>query len=434
MLPMLNNLILAIAMSSQLAATAPAQPERIVIAVPELPSSSHAYLGVGLRDVTDDRVAELKLKDSRGVEVIALDHDGPAAKVGMREHDVILQMNGQEIASAEQLHRIMRETPAGRKAEFVLSREGQQMNMEVVLGDRQMSEHAALGELPELNLQLHNMANGMSILPDIDVDLGDIPMGMGAANAVRVGAQVESLGPQLARYFGAKDGVGVLVKEVRPDSPAAKAGLKAGDVIVRAAGQPVSGRVEWDRILRDHSGAQVSVEVLREKREQKLMLAVAKRDQSSNSFEGVGPDGQYISMQSELTPQQEQEIAESVEKAAQEMELHRGDIDKAAREVELHQADIDKAMAEMKAKMDSPEFKAEMAKASDEAAQAAAEFQNSEEWRDQMKQAEVEARKAADEWKQNPKMQEEMQQEMQKAQEEMQKAAEQVREQMTPMD
>ena len=55
------------------------------------------YLGVEARDVNEEQVGELKLKEARGAEIVSLDHDGPACKAGMRMHDVILQMNGQVI-------------------------------------------------------------------------------------------------------------------------------------------------------------------------------------------------------------------------------------------------------------------------------------------------------------------------------------------------
>jgi serine protease Do len=393
-----------------------AWPEsRVVVA--EIPGATHpGYLGVGVQDVTDDRVAELKLKDTHGVEVIALDHDGPAAKVGIREHDVIVQMNGQEVASADQLRRMMRETPAGRKATFVLSRDGQPVSIEVVLGDRAASEHAALSDLPQLNLQLENIANGMPNMAAFD--LGDFPMDFAAAYSARTGAQVESLGPQLARYFGARDGVGILVKEVRPDSAAAKAGLKAGDVIVRAAGQPVSGRVEWERLLRDNGGSSLSVEILRDKHSQKLTVAVAKRQQGSVSPEQMqGLQEQLKSLQASLGPVQEEAMRESMAQAQREITAHRGD--------------VDKAMAEVKKQIDSPEFKRQMADASAEAARAAAEFQNSAEWKQQVQQAQAEAQKAADEWsKDRPRME----QQMRDMQEQLKKAGEEMREQTTPMD
>jgi serine protease Do len=59
--------------------------------------NSQGYLGVDVKDVDPDRAAVLKLKNGHGVEIVALDHDAPAAKAGLRAHDIILQMNGERI-------------------------------------------------------------------------------------------------------------------------------------------------------------------------------------------------------------------------------------------------------------------------------------------------------------------------------------------------
>src|SRR5580698_4799021 len=134
MVMILNNLILAIALSSQLAPAAPAQPERVVV-MPEMPSSSHAYLGVGLRDVSDDRVADLKLKDAHGVEVVAVDHDGPAAAF-IHVHDVILAINGQQVSSGEQIRSILHGMQPHQKVDLEISRNGDAVKAEISLGDR----------------------------------------------------------------------------------------------------------------------------------------------------------------------------------------------------------------------------------------------------------------------------------------------------------
>ena len=73
--------------------------------------STGAYMGVDIADVTTDRLSALKLKDERGVEVTMVDQDAPAGKAGLKEHDVILSMNGTNVESGAQLRRMIRETP-----------------------------------------------------------------------------------------------------------------------------------------------------------------------------------------------------------------------------------------------------------------------------------------------------------------------------------
>ena len=108
-------------------------------------ASAHAqgYLGVELRDVSDEEVAALKLKEPRGAEIVRVDHDAPAGKAVCRSEDVILQMNGQVIEGKDQLRRMLRETPAGRTVTLMISRDGQQMTITTQTANRETVERQA---------------------------------------------------------------------------------------------------------------------------------------------------------------------------------------------------------------------------------------------------------------------------------------------------
>jgi serine protease Do len=424
--------------------------------VVEYPGEAHGgYLGVGVADLNDDRVAALKLKQAGGVEVVALDHDGPAAKAGIHEHDVILQMNGQEIAGAEQLRRMLRETPAGRKAEFQVSRDGQEMKVEVVLGDR--TTVAGIPPMPEMNIKLPNMQN---LVPAMDIELTGLDnMDMGPMVMMGPGysgAVVESLGPQLATYFGAKDGVGVLVKEVRKDSPAGKSGMRAGDVIVSAAGQPVSGRGVWDHVLWDNRGKAVPVQILREKRPVTISLRVPEKTEGRLTPESFVVDASELPQVAELSADEEAAIKLETEQAQQEVVEAQASAD--AEQSQFNSEETKKAMAEAQAEVakaqaeiNSPEFKQEMEEAKREAEKAAAqvnsaEFKkqmqevkrqvevakaqiNSPEFKQQMEEAKREAEKAAAQIN-SP----EFKKQMREVQEQVKKAQEEMERQTTPMD
>src|ERR1700704_2423684 len=99
-------------------------------------SGTGAYLGVDISDVSTDRLAVLKLKEEKGVEVTMVDQDAPAGKAGIKEHDVILTMNGTNIESGAQLRRMIHETPAGRVVSLGLSRDGQPMTIKLQLADK----------------------------------------------------------------------------------------------------------------------------------------------------------------------------------------------------------------------------------------------------------------------------------------------------------
>src|SRR5438128_3051699 len=95
-----------------------------------------SYLGVDISDVTPERLSALKLNDERGVEVTMVDQDAPAGKAGLKEHDVILTMNGTNIESGAQLRRMIHETRPGRVVSFGISRDGQPLTIKVQLSDK----------------------------------------------------------------------------------------------------------------------------------------------------------------------------------------------------------------------------------------------------------------------------------------------------------
>src|ERR1700733_4632160 len=103
-----------------------------------------AYLGVDTRDVTSDRLGDLKLKEEHGVEVTMVDQDAPAGKAGLKEHDVILNLNGSQIESVEQLRRLIHEFPPGRMVRLGVSRDGQPMTLKTQLADRKKTFSMAM--------------------------------------------------------------------------------------------------------------------------------------------------------------------------------------------------------------------------------------------------------------------------------------------------
>src|SRR5215468_10386644 len=107
-----------------------------VIGIPSEDSGTGAYLGVDVSDVTRERMSALKLKEEKGVEITLVDQDAPAGKAGIKEHDVILTMNGTSVDSGAQLRRMIHETPPGRVVSLGLSRDGQPLTLKVQLADK----------------------------------------------------------------------------------------------------------------------------------------------------------------------------------------------------------------------------------------------------------------------------------------------------------
>jgi len=267
------------------------------------------YLGVEARDVSEDELGGLKLKEARGAEIVSLDHDGPACKAGMRMHDVILQMNGQAVDGQEQLKRLLRDQPVGRTVSFVVSREGQTQTMTMQMADRRTVGQQAWDQhysVPAPGNGPSGSVHGNSFMGDsTSAGTTAIPKGhreMLAMNMILsasyTGAQLEVPGPQLAGFFGAEGGAGLLVRSVDSNSPAEEAGLKAGDVVVRVNSVAVSSGTDWTKTVHDNRGRPVPVVVIRDKHEQTLMLTPdgKKRSCVSPGFgleELFGETGQY---------------------------------------------------------------------------------------------------------------------------------------------
>jgi len=240
------------------------------------------YLGIDVRDISDDEAPALKLKDSRGAEIIRVDHDGPAGKMGLREHDVVVQMNGAMIDGEDQIRRLLREITAGRTVALVISRDGQRLTLTAKMADRSEVERQAWEQHLAIPPGGGPQAPATGLPSDDPASQGGQSVSSGPAPVSKyskgflgtilltpayTGAMLERIGPQLSQFFGVPRGTGLLVKGVDANSPAAVAGVRAGDVVVRADSKAVSSLADWTKIVREAKGRPVTVVVLRDRKE-----------------------------------------------------------------------------------------------------------------------------------------------------------------------
>lgn len=246
--------------------------------------SGQGYLGVSVRDVTEEQVSLLRLKDTRGAVIVRVDHDGPAGKMGLREHDVVLQMNGAAIEGEEHMRRLLHEYAPGRAVVLVISRDGLSMTMTSVMADRSELERQTweqhLAPPPGPQAPMAALPSGEDATPLSSATNGPAPssrysksfLGTLLMNPSYTGAMLEVMGPQLAQFFGVQGGVGLLVRSVVTNSPAERAGLHAGDVVLRANAHDVRTTNEWAKTIKEAKGRPVTVVVLRDKQEKTLTL------------------------------------------------------------------------------------------------------------------------------------------------------------------
>src|SRR5271170_3764726 len=225
-----------------------------------------SWLGVETNEVTSEKAKELKLPAERGVVLGKIMNDSPASKAGLKENDVVTEINGQRVEGTSQFRRMIREIPPGRTAQLIVWRDGRTQSIAVTMGKAEDGHHnwayAAPGafafrmpEMPELPQ-----------LPEIQID-GDA---FAIAARPRLGIDAEDLNGQLGTFFGAPEGEGILVRDVASGSVAEKAGLKAGDVIISLNGERIrsTGDLRSKLAARDSDKAtSVKLGVLRNKSE-----------------------------------------------------------------------------------------------------------------------------------------------------------------------
>lgn len=239
--------------------------------------SAQGYLGVNLSEVGTDRITALHLKDAHGAEVMFVDHDAPAGKSGLKVHDVILQLDGQPVENADQLKHRLLDMPSGRTVSFLVNRDGTPLTISVQLCDREELERKAWPQHKTVPQPTPPTRSGFSQTfvgrPSTAVTgILDTVMPKG----LYVGVELNPVRTQLADYFGVSSGTGLLVENVDYQSPASRAGLKAGDVVVKVESQQMTSNHDWVKAIRNHRGHLVQVTVMRNKQEQVLTMSAGK--------------------------------------------------------------------------------------------------------------------------------------------------------------
>ena len=256
------------------------------------------YLGIDIRDVSESEVVALRLRSSHGAEIIMVDHDGPAGKAGLREHDVVLMVNGTQVDGEDQLRKLLHDMPPGRSVAMVVCRNGAEQTVNAIMANRAELERQAWENhwtVPEPTFEdSYPSAAGSA--------RGGPGKGFMAGHLLPVapaytGAVVEVLGAQLADYFGVKEGRGLLVHDVEGNSPAAAAGLRAGDVVTRVNGDRVGSKADWGHALHDSKGHPVSLTIVRDRREQTLtMVPDSKHRSQVDEPQPPAPDRSRLSV------------------------------------------------------------------------------------------------------------------------------------------
>jgi serine protease Do len=233
-----------------------------------------SWLGVETHEVTAENAKQLKLPAERGVVVAEVAKDSPASKAGLKENDVITEVNGQRVEGAAQFRRMIHEIPAGRSAQLTVWRDGRAQTLSATLGKAEERHNTWMNAMP-----------GAFAFRMPDVDIPEMPpIDLGGEMALlpgghpRLGIDAEDIGGQLGSFFGAPDGEGILVRSVNSGSPAEKAGLKAGDVITSFNGERVRSLGDLrQKLAAQAESTTAKIGVLRNKSEVTLSVELPAR-------------------------------------------------------------------------------------------------------------------------------------------------------------
>jgi len=287
----------AIVRAQQAAPPAPASPSTPPAAAeaPETPAppafaatffDDGPFLGIHVEDVTRANMAEYGLAgEPRGVGVREVVKGSPAERAGLREHDVIVRFEGEEVGSVRKLTRLIEESAPDHTVRISVLRGGSEQQLGATLarhepvmmpsaggvlsGGVDLADAQRFGEEWAKNSEKWKRQN-----EELNKKLEELqrthPGVLALGPSRRIGVTTSPLGKQLADYFGVSHGI--LVSSVEPNSPAEKAGLRAGDVITEAAGQQVEDAGDLVRALGDKDDGEVTLTIVRERKQRNVRV------------------------------------------------------------------------------------------------------------------------------------------------------------------
>ena len=231
------------------------------------------FLGVYGEDINNENMGRYRLNQARGVGITRVIADSPAEKAGLRKDDVILHLDGENVTSVRKLNRLVSEIAPDHAVKITISRNGAEQELTATMGKRKglSSARDLFSEQPrawkwESPLDTDKFNREFNLNQNKLLNNGDLSFYF--SNSRRIGVSTVELTKQLADYFGVTAGKGVLVTSVVEDGPAAKAGVKAGDVITAVDGEEVDSPGDLSRVISRKKEGDVTLTVIRNKSQQ----------------------------------------------------------------------------------------------------------------------------------------------------------------------
>ncbi len=244
-----------------------------------------SYLGVETADVTKENFGKFGLREVRGVAVEKVMDGSPAQTAGLQNGDVILKFNGEEVTSVRKLTRLINEVAPDHQARISVLRGGSERDLTVTLGKRPTPKFEggvfAPGQMGKLEFPPMGEVPRIQGFPPMGGDKDGFFVWRGGPGR-QIGVGITPLTKQLAEHFGVEGGA--MVNNVRENSPAAKAGLKAGDIIVEADGKPVKSDVDLIRAVGGKKEGSVNLTIVRGGNRQTISVTPEEVKGEFNTF------------------------------------------------------------------------------------------------------------------------------------------------------
>jgi len=222
-----------------------------------------SFLGVYAEDITNANMSNYGLRNVRGVGITEVIKSSPAEKAGLKKGDVIMRFDDETVTSVRKLNRLVSETAPEHTVRLGISRGGSDQEVTVTLAKRDDLSTTIWQGLPRGDV-FRTVPRGE--FPKLDpFGEGQEALVFALGNNRRIGVSTQSLTKQLADFFGVTDGKGVLVTSVAEDSPAARAGIKAGDVITAIDGEKIEGSGDLSRAINKQKDGDVTLTIIRDK-------------------------------------------------------------------------------------------------------------------------------------------------------------------------
>jgi S1-C subfamily serine protease len=231
-----------------------------------------SFLGIHPEEVTRENMGRFNLREPRGVAIVKVIEGSPAEKAGLRKDDVVLRFNGEEVTGVRKLNRLISEVAPDHTARVTISRNGSEQELSVTLGNRKDFSTARVFGFPR---------DGEAGKLLGDRQLGDLYGAPGAymlalGSSRLIGVSTNTLTTQLADYFGVAGGKGVLITNVKEDSPAARAGIKAGDVITNVDGEAIEDAGDLSRAINRKPEGDITLTITRDKSQRTIKVTPEK--------------------------------------------------------------------------------------------------------------------------------------------------------------